>query len=146
MYLVVNFTVNFRLSKEKVHNGIFVGPQIKKLLSNEHFQMLLNEEERKAYDSIVATIKCVLYPSSTPIEAQKDIVTGLITNLIKMGCNYSPKMHCVHSHLEHLKSTQYSVSDEHGEKVHQTMKACEAWYDGKELKSMLADFIWANCV
>ena len=136
----------FRLSKEKIHNGVFVGPQIKKLFENYHFKMLLDENQKIAYDSLLATITNVLYPSSTPIEEQEKIVQELIAAFYVLDCNYSPKMHYVHCHIKQLTDHQYLVSDEHGEKVHQTMKNLEVRYDGKCLSSMLSDYIWMNCL
>lgn len=134
-----------RLSKEKINNGIFIGPDIKKLLSNEHFRLLLDEWQKSAYDSLLSVIKHVLYPSQDIITNQEEIVTGLINNYVNMGCNYSPKMHYIHCHFKHLIAKQAGVSDEHGEKMHQTMRACETWYDGKQMRSMLSDYVWSKC-
>ena len=133
-----------RLSCEKINNGIFVGPDTKKLFSSEHFQLLLNDIERPAFVSLMKTIRDVLYRRTSTIVDQNQIVNELITNFTNMGCNYSPKMHYIQCHLHQLLDHQYNVSDKHGEKVHQTMKIFETRYDGKSLKRLLMDFIWSQ--
>ena len=64
----------------------------------------------------------MIHFSQELITNQEEILTGLINNYVNMGCNYSPKMHYIHCHFKHLITKQAGVSDEHGEKMHQTMR------------------------
>ena len=104
----------------------------------------MDEWQKAAYDSLLLVIKNVLYLSQDIITNQKEIVSGLSNNYVNMGCNYSPKMHYIHCHFKHLIAKQAGVSDEHGEKIHQTMRACETRYDGKLMRSMLSDYVWSK--
>lgn len=131
-----------RLSKEKLHNGIFVGPDIRRLFLNDHFCLLLNDTQKSAFYWLKKTVVDVLYGSTTSFMEQEQIVNELINSFYEMGCNYSPKMHYIHCHLSSLIENKTSVHDEHGERMHQCVKLFETRYDGKTLKNMIADFIW----
>ena len=135
----------FRLSNAKLTAGIFVGPDIRKLEANEAFLNALSEDERKCFDQIMTVVRQVLTPCNVSIELKKAAVDSMIKSLVKCGCNYSPKMHCVHCHFDEIFNRQFSVSDEHGERIHQTMRLIEERFIGKCQKSMLCEYIWSEC-
>ena len=60
------------------------------------------------------------------IQKEKNfLINNMINSVISIGGNYSPKMRSIHKHLPELLEYQCSVSDEHGERVHQTMRLIE---------------------
>ena len=54
----------------------------------------------------------------------------------------SVKIHFLSSHLEFFPDNCCSVSDEHGELLHQDIAAMEGRYKGKWRPSVLADYCW----
>ena len=72
------------------------------------------------------------------------IVDNMINSFISMGGNYSPKMHSIYKHLPELLENQCSVSDEHEERVHQTMKLIEERFLGKTLYQCLVSILGKN--
>jgi hypothetical protein len=59
-----------------------------------------------------------------------------------VGCNASPKILILWSHLEFFPENLGEVSDEHGEKLHQHIITMEKRYQGKSNSSMLAEYCW----
>ena len=55
-------------------------------------------------------------------------------------------MHYIDIHLPELLSRQCAVSDQHGERLHQTFKIFDTRYKGKTLTKMLLDYIWSHVV
>ena len=72
----------------------------------------------------------------------QETILSLTKKLEELGANFSPQMHYVASHLQLLKERQTMVSDQHGERVHQSMKLFEERYMGKDSVRMLAEFVW----
>ena len=72
----------------------------------------------------MVVIRKVLVPYDFNPERKNVMVDNMINSFISSG-NYSPKMHSIHKHLPELLEYQCSVSDEHGERVHQTMRLIE---------------------
>ncbi|KAJ8881652.1 hypothetical protein PR048_018138 [Dryococelus australis] len=119
-YLRVKFSW---LSEAKVKEGVFVGPQIRKLFNYPQFSEVLQGDEKTAWESFKAV--CILHSSYK-----------------KLGCNMSLKIHFLHSHLDFLPDNCGAFSDEHGEQFHQDTSAMEKRYQGKLSPSMLADYSW----
>ena len=51
-------TILPNLSDAKVKEGVFVGPQIRKLLNDSKFRTLLSEDEAKVWDSFSLVVTC----------------------------------------------------------------------------------------
>jgi len=128
------------LSAAKINEGIFVGPDIRKLISDSNFVRKLNKLERSAWISIVDVIRNFL--GNRRSENYKVIIAKLITNLHALGCNMSLKIHFLHSHLDFFQPNLGAVSDEHGERFHQDIKDMEKRYQGTATPNMLADYCW----
>jgi hypothetical protein len=76
-------------------------------------------------------------------EQYAQIVEELILSFQEMGCNMSLKLHFLHSHLDFFPENLGAVSDEHGERFHQTIRVLEERYSGKcQGISMLTDYCW----
>ena len=49
-----------RLSEAKAKEGIFIGPQIRNIIKNEHFDKLLQGDEKVAWDRFKFVVKVFL--------------------------------------------------------------------------------------
>lgn len=137
LYLSTKFP---RLSEAKIKEGVFVGPQIRKLFKDEHFNNILKGDEKLAWDSFVQVSKNFL--GEHKAENYKDIVENLLQCYYRLGCNMSLKLHFLHSHLDFFPENCGATSDEHGERFHQEISDMEERYQEKWSESMLADYCW----
>jgi hypothetical protein len=71
-----------------------------------------------------------------------EIVEELLDAYKALGCNMSPKIYFLHSHLDFFPPNPGTVSDEHGERFHQDITQMEQRYSGKWNEKMLADYCW----
>ena len=89
--------------------------------------------------------KVILVKSNVDVEIKRNAVLQAIDGLQSMGANFSPKMH-LFSHFNKLVECQQSVTDQHDEKVHQTMKDFEYCYEEKTSIAMICDYFWMHCL
>ena len=75
-------------------------------------------------------------------ENYKDLINELIMSYKALGCNMSLKIHMLDSHLCFFPANLGAVSDEPGERFHQTISLMEKCYQGKWCTGMLADYCW----
>ncbi|UYV73081.1 hypothetical protein LAZ67_10001761 [Cordylochernes scorpioides] len=136
-YLKQNFS---SISETKIKEGIFVGPQIRKLQQDGNFQNSLNEVEAAAWNFFRSVCKNFL--GSVKVENYRDIVNDLLLSYKALGCIMSLKIHFLHSHLDFFPDNLGAVSDEHGERFHQDISSMEKRYQGKWSSAMLADYCW----
>lgn len=118
-YLAVLFP---RLSQAKLKEGIFVGPQIRKIMADDHFESLLSPFQLAAWKSFKNVVSFFLGNVKSP--NYKQIVAELLENNCKINANMSLKMHFLHSHLHFFPENLGDVSDEHGERFHQEINVC----------------------
>jgi hypothetical protein len=59
-----------------------------------------------------------------------------------MGVNMSLKIHFLRSHLDFFPSDLGNISDEHGERFHQTLSIIEKRFMGRADERMMGDFCW----
>ena len=128
------------LSQAKLKEGIFVGPQINKLLKDEDFDHTLSGTEKVAWNAFRDVAHNFLGNTKAPnyIELMKH----MIDSYKNMGCNMSLKIHFLRSHLDFFPLNCGDVSDEHGERFHQDIAVMEKRYQGKWSPPMLADYCW----
>ena len=136
-YLSSKFAV---LSQAKLKEGIFVGPQISKLLKDEEFDHTLSGTEKVAWNAFRDVVQNFL--GNTKALNYIELVEHMIESYKNMGCNMSLKIHFLHSHLDFFPSNCGDLSDEHGERFHQDVAVMEKRYQGKWNPSMLADYCW----
>lgn len=106
-----------KVSDAKLKEGVFIGPQIRSLMADEHFEGLLNPLERAAWQSFKSL--CCNFLGNHKAENYRDIVADLLHSYKAMGCNMSLKIHFLDSHLDFFPENLGAVSDEHGERFHQ---------------------------
>ena len=129
-----------KLSEAKVKAGIFVGPQVKRLMKSDSFSEKLIAVERRAWKSFVSVVKGFL--ENHKADNFRNIVEELVDTYEKMGCRMSLKLHVLHSHINEFKDNMGDYSEEQGEKFHQDVKSFEGRYKGQYNKSMMGDYIW----
>ena len=71
--------------------GVFDGPQIRKLMRDEHFTSSINNMEKRAWNSFVTVVKNFL--GNKKAENYKDLIQTLLKNFHLLGCNMSIKVH-----------------------------------------------------
>lgn len=129
-----------RISEAKIKEGIFVGPQIRQLLRDSDFDIVLEGCEKEAWEAFKMVVTHFL--GNKRAENYPELVNNLLKSYEKMGCNMSLKIHFLHSHLEYFPENCGDVSDEHGERFHQEIANMERRYQGKWNVAMLADYCW----
>lgn len=137
-YLTEKFSY---VSDAKINEGIFVGPQIREVVKDSHFDELLNDVELRAWTALKAVIKNFLGNNMAPNYVE--LVQIMLDAFHQMKCNMSLKVHFLHSHLDFFPSNLGDVSDEHGERFHQDIATMEKRYQGKWTTTMLADYCWS---
>ncbi|GBN50343.1 hypothetical protein AVEN_45574-1 [Araneus ventricosus] len=127
------------LSEEKLKKGVFIGPNIRKMMKDENFETKMETNERKAWESFKLVITSFLGNKKDP--NYKSIVEKVITNFKTLGCSMSLKVHFKrfkYSHLDYFPESLGAVSEEQGEIFHQDIKEMERRYQGKWNVSMIA--------
>ena len=128
------------LSEAKVKGGIFVGPQIRRMLASEELEEQMSDLERNAWQAFRMIVEGFLG------KHRRDDYVLLVSNLIKsyekLGCRMSLKLHFLHSHLDFFRDNLGNVSEEHGEKFHQDIQVMEKRYQGRWGEAMMGDYIW----
>jgi len=86
------------VSDAKIKEGIFIGPQIRELMQDKHFDEDVNETERNAWLSFKRICKGFL--GNHKAANYQDVVQDLLTSYKAMGCNMSLKIHFLETHLD----------------------------------------------
>jgi hypothetical protein len=129
-----------RLSGAKLKEGVFIGPQIRDFIKDEYFDILLQGDEKAAWDSFKFVVKGFL--EKRRAQNYEELVNNLLQSYQNLGCSVSEKIHFLHSHLDFLSEKCGAVSDEHGERFDQHISSMEKRYQGKWNCAMLADCCW----
>ena len=130
-----------RISEGKLKAGIFVGPQIRELMKDMHFEEALAGVEVNAWFSFKQIVQNFLGNSRSP-EYEK-LIQNLISSFQQLGSRMSVKMHFLHSHLDYFPKNCGDYSEEQGERFHQDICTMETRYQGKWNVSMMADYCWS---
>lgn len=129
-----------QISSEKLHGGIFDGPQIRTLMEDKDFVTKMNALEEKAWLSFKSVV--INFLGNKKAENYKQIVEDMLKNFKNLGCRMSLKVHFLHSHLDFFPENLGDNSDEQGERFHQDIKAMEKRYQGRWDEHMMADYCW----
>ncbi|KAK9745402.1 hypothetical protein QE152_g7003 [Popillia japonica] len=101
-----------QLFEAKVKAGVFVGPQIKKVLECEEFPKML---KKKVWNSFVAVVRGFL--GNQKAEHYVDLVQALVRNYGKMGCSMSLKAHILDAYLDKFKENMGTYSEEQAKPI-----------------------------
>jgi len=131
-----------RLSEAKIKEGVFVGPQIRKLFRDDMFNNLLQGDYKKIWDPFRLVPTNIL--GNIRAENYKELIEVMLSLYHKLGWNKSMslKRHMLHSHLDFFSDNCCMVSDEQGERFHQEIATMAKGYQGKWSTSMSADYCW----
>lgn len=121
--------------------GIFVGPQIRRIMNDENFRDKLNQVERRAWESFISL--CENFLGNKRSADYVDVVKEFLNSYGEMGCRMSIKIHFLHSHLSFFPDNLGKLSDEQGERFHQEMLSIEKRFQRKSQIRMLADYCWS---
>lgn len=129
------------ISDAKIKEGVFVGPQIKKLMKDPEFDKTLDKLEKIAWKSFKDVVNGFL--GNEKDKNYKNLISKLLTSYHNMGCRMSLKIHFLDEHLDIFPENLGDVSDEQGERFHQDIAAIERMYQGRWDESMMSDYCWS---
>lgn len=138
LYLIETF--GSKLSKEKIKAGIFIGPQIRKLMKDSKFLQSLNPQELEAWQSFVLVSTNFLGNYKAP--NYKELISKMMAAFKTHGTRMSLKMHLIDSHLDVFPPNLGDVSDQHGERCHQDMARVEKCYQGRFGPNFCGEYLW----
>ena len=130
-----------KLSDAKIKEGVFDGPQIRKLLKDDEFVRTMTEKEEAAWVSFREVVQNFL--GNHKSVDYKQIVARMLENYKKLGCLMNLKLHYLHSHIEYFPQNLGDFSEEQGERFHQDIKRMEKRYQGRWDVNMMADYCWS---
>ncbi|KAA0185759.1 hypothetical protein HAZT_HAZT010330 [Hyalella azteca] len=90
-----------KLSDAKVKAGVFIGPQVKKIMECSEFAKTLTEKEKKAWKSFVAVVQGFL--GNSKADNYAELVETMVNSYGQMGCRISLKVHILDAHLDNFK-------------------------------------------
>jgi len=102
-----------RLNVAKIKEGVFVGPQIRKLFRDDMFNNRPQGDEKKEWDPF--RLVSTNFLGNIGAEKYKELVGDMLSYYHKFGCNMSLKIQMLHSHLNFFPDNCGMFSDEHGE-------------------------------
>lgn len=130
-----------QLSEAKLKEGVFIGPDIRKLLKDENFETKMDEVEKEAWKAFKDVVTKFL--GNNKDSNYKCIVNNMLSKFKDLGCSMSLKVHFLHSHIDYFPENLGAVSEEQGERFHQDIKEMERRYQGSWNMNMLADYCWS---
>ena len=128
------------LSDEKVKQGVFDGPDVRKMVKDNQFVETMTYVERRAWNGFMNVIKNFLGNNKSANYVQ--IVEELLDAYKDLKCNMSIKVHFLFSHLDEFPENLGAYNDEQGERFHQDIKTMETRYQGRWDVNMMADYCW----
>ena len=131
----------FKLSDEKLKEGVFTGPDCRKLSSDEKFRTKLNKKELKAFEDLVAYVEGFL--GNRRVANYRELAENMKKSFYLQGARISVKLHYAVDHLDDFAENCGAFSDEQGERVHQQIKSIQQRYKGKSIVSFLSDYHWS---
>lgn len=132
------------LTESKIKEGMLTGPQIRKLILDTDFDRTLSKKELRAWTAFKEVDSKFLGNEKSP--NYENLIEELLKSFENINVNMSLKIHFLNSHLDFFPENLGAVSDQHGERFHQTFARIESFYKNKSKysSSMLADYIWLS--
>lgn len=121
-------------------SGVLNGPDIRKLVASERFENLLSPFEREAFINLKLVIRNFL--GNNRADNYREIVDNMLMSFKRINVNVSLKIHFLQQHIDFFRDNLGKISDEHGERFHQQIRLIETRFQGKNVESMLAEFVW----
>ena len=128
-----------KISEANIEAGIFVGPQMRKILDcNEFLEELTTE--RAAWNSFAPVVRGFL--GNHKAENYVKLVAKLVKTCSKRDCRMSFKVHMLDANLDQFMENMGVYSEELGERFHQNILDFERRYPGQYNKRIMGDCIW----
>ncbi|XP_061424379.1 uncharacterized protein LOC133352633 isoform X2 [Lethenteron reissneri] len=126
-----------KLSEPKVKPGVFVGPQLKKILECNEFPKKLTSKEKVAWTALSQW-----FVASWAITRSKTMWSWLrlVKNYGTTGCRMSIKVHILDAHLDKIKENMGAYSEEQGEHFYEDILDFERCYQGQYYENMMRDY------
>ena len=105
------------LSSEKLKQGGFNGPDVRKLFKDDNFAHLMNALESNNWNSFVAVVNNFL--GNHKSENYKKLVDRMLTSYRETGAKISIKVHFLHIHQDKFPENCGDVNGEQRERFHQ---------------------------
>ena len=86
------------ISEAKFKGGIFVGPQIRRMLASEKLEEQMSDSERNARQTCRMIVEGFL--GNHRRDHYAIVLSNLIESYEKLGCRMSLKLQFLHSHLD----------------------------------------------
>lgn len=129
-----------KVSAAKINAGIFIGPDVHKILNDVKFYNTLPKNFQEALKALKDVVENFLGNKRAPNYGE--LVQNMLKKYQAIGALMSLKMHFLHSHLNNFVENLGAQSDQHGERFHQDIKIMEKRYKGKDYRHMLGDHCW----
>ncbi|GBM42516.1 hypothetical protein AVEN_80027-1 [Araneus ventricosus] len=130
-----------KLSEAKMKEGVFTGPDTRKLLSDSLFSETKDgDHEKEAWYSFKDVVHRFL--ENTKDAFYKIIVHRMLTAYEFQRCMMSLKVHFLYSHIDCFPGNLGAYNKEHGERFHQDVRDIVSRYQGRWDVNMLADYCW----
>jgi hypothetical protein len=129
-----------KVTDAKINEGVFIGPQVRKMLASQELQSKMKPVEKRAWCSLRNVVNGFLGNSKS--DNYKQLVHDLLLRYKQLGCRMSLKLHFLHSHLDFFSDNMGDISEQHGERFHQDIKVMEERYQGRWNASMMGDYVW----
>jgi hypothetical protein len=111
------------LSEAKLKEDIFVGPDIRKLFSDDLFVMTIKTvktEAGNAFKEVIAKFLCNYKGPN-----YKQVVENMLEKFMALGCAMSLKVHFLNVRVDYFPENLGAVSEEQGERFHKDIKGME---------------------
>lgn len=129
------------LSEAKLKEGVFTGPDIRKMMFDVNFESTMTSNEKEAWISFKQVVTKFMGNEKDP--EYKSIVANMLKKFEQLGCLMSLKVHFLNSHLDYFPDSLGDVSEEQGERFHQDVKVMEKRYQGRWNTNMMGDYCWS---
>ena len=110
-YITTKFPALF---ESKIKEGIFIGPQIRKLFNDNNFEECMTVTEKEAWIAFIEVVYNHL--ENYKVESYVENARTMLGKYKALGCNISLKLHFLHSHLDYFPENLRDVSEEQGER------------------------------
>ena len=129
------------LSDDKLKEGVFVGPQFRKVISEKITKLIQNKMQRNLKHGNNLMVFFYGFLVNKKEANHKQLLQNLLQTYQILGCRMSLKIHILHSHFGFFSPENLSsFSDEQGERFYQDILRMEQRYKGKWDVSMMSDY------
>jgi hypothetical protein len=111
------------LSDAKIKGGVFCGPDIRSLMKDKKFSLVLSIKEKKAWEAFRDVNENFF--GNFKNEDYKNIVKKLMDAIKSLGCRMTVKVHFLNAHVNYFPENLGQFSEEQGERFHQEIKSFE---------------------